>query len=263
MNAGDVRKELLKFSSEDRAKKNAYFFKTGLGQYSEGEIFVGVRTPEIRLVAKEFIDLSLSEVGKLFESEVHEERLTAAILLTFKYHKYPEQREATYSFYLDLLINGTTSQTPEDFSLKGGRSGIDNWDIVDVSAHKIVGRHLASTMGSKDREILYQLAASSELWQNRVAIVATWWLITKELHFIETLKLSKIYMDHPHDLIHKASGWMLREVGKKDLATLTNFLDANSAQMPRTMLRYSIELLPKEARQKYLSLGAGKTLPPH
>ena len=254
MNAGDVRKELLTFSSEDRAKKNAHFFKTGLGQYSEGEIFVGVRTPQIRLVAKEFIDLSLSEVGKLFESEVHEERLTAAILLAFKYHKYPEQREATYSFYLDLLINGTTSQTPEDFSLKGGRSGIDNWDIVAVSAHKIVGRHLTSTMGSKDREIPYQLAASSELWQNRVAIVATWWLITKELHFIETLKLSKIYMDHPHDLIHKASGWMLREVGKKDLATLTNFLDANATQMPRTMLRYAIERLPKETRKKYLAL---------
>ncbi len=253
MNADDVRSELLKFSSEEKALRGAKSFKTGAGQYSEGDKFIGGTVPEIRGVAKDFANLNLSEVKRLFESPIHELRLCAAEILIFKFNgaRLESERKDIYEFYLKVLKQQTSRQQDPGFKLKGARSGIDNWDIVDCSAHKIIGRHLGD---KEDRSELYKLAASSELWQNRVAIVATWWLITKELHFIETLKLSKIYMDHPHDLIHKASGWMLREVGKKDLATLTNFLDANATQMPRTMLRYAIERLPKETRKKYLAL---------
>lgn len=219
---------LHSYGSPERAHGSQRFFKTGPGQYGEGDIFIGTRVPECRLVAKQFKDLSLGELQTHLASGIHEVRLTALLILVEKY-KAKTERETIVRFYLDNLRY------------------VNNWDLVDLSADKILGSYLAD----KEKSILYKLAQSKNLWERRVAIVATLYFIRKGM-FEPTLKIAELLMNDNHDLIHKACGWMLREIGKKNNKYLETFLQMHYKKMPRTMLRYSIERFPPERRKKYL-----------
>ena len=226
-----MKKALRKLASDERAKVSQRFFKTGKGEYGEGDIFIGITVPDTRLVARRFYDLPLVEVQKLLQSAIHEERLCALLMLVDMHQKGDKKnRNDIYSFYLKNL------------------SHVNNWDLVDLSADKIVGAYL----NDKPKNILYRLARSKNVWQRRIAIVATFYFI-KNNTFSETLKISKMFLDDPHDLIHKASGWMLREVGKRSLLTEEKFLKKYYKIMPRTMLRYAIERFPEGKRKYYLS----------
>ncbi|MBK7962575.1 MAG: DNA alkylation repair protein [Bdellovibrionales bacterium] len=206
------------------------FFKTQKGEYGEGDQFLGVMVPETRRVALTFKNLPLPEVKKLLYSVAHEDRLLALVVLVNQY-KIGTQREQNEIF---------------NFYLRHKRQ-VNNWDLVDVSSHHIVGAHLID----KPREPLYKLAHSKSLWDSRIAIVSTYFFI-RQNDFKDTLNISKILLRHPEDLIHKAVGWMLREVGKRDTAILCQYLNKHGPQMPRTMLRYAIERLSQEKRLYYL-----------
>ncbi len=213
-------------------EKVAIFFKTGPGGYAEGDQFLGVKVPFLRRMAKEFIAISLDEVQEILSSKMNEERLLALFILVYKYEKSssPELREKIYQFYLHHLIY------------------VNNWNLVDASAHLILGAHLKD----KDRKILLKLAKSSNIWERRIAIVSTWYYIRKsDLEW--TFKIASLLLKDSHDLIHKAVGWMLREAGKKDEKLLIHFLDQHADQMPRTMLRYAIEKFSDAERKKYMT----------
>ncbi len=253
MNKNPVVEKLRAIADQSRAQSSAWFFKTGPGQYGEGDKFLGISVPNQRLVAKQSLTIGLDEVRELFDSSTHEHRLTAALILTYKFAKADSaQRKILYDFYLDIVLRHTTEQIAPDFLATSERKGIDAWDIVDTSAHKIMGRFLSESTDAS-RDILYQLAASPNLWHNRVAVLTTCWFIARDSDFEDCLQLCSGFLNHKHDLIHKACGWMLREIGKKDLSVLENFLDQNYQDMPRTMLRYAIEKLPESERQRYLS----------
>lgn len=210
--------------------KIARFFKTGRGGYAEVDQFIGVAVPQIRATAKAFIHLSLLEIQELLTSPINEERLLALLILVLQYKKGRENiKEKIYQFYLDNL------------------QYVNNWNLVDSSAHWIVGAHLEK----KNKDILLKLAQSSILWERRVAIVATWYFI-RQNDLTWTLQVAHMLLEDGHDLIHKAVGWMLREAGKRDGAVLVNFLDEHAAKMPRTMLRYAIEKLSVEQKKAYL-----------
>lgn len=213
--------------SPDRATA---YFKTGVGHYAESDVFIGVRVPNVRKIAKSFSDLVLDDIQSLIESRINEERLLALIILTHQYKSAnPHDKEELYKFYLKNLQH------------------VNNWNLVDSSAHLIIGAHL----WNKDRSSLLTLAKSEVLWERRISIVSTWYFIRK--NDIEwTFKIARIMLNDAHDLIHKAVGWMLREAGEKNSNELTKFLDQNAAVMPRTMLRYSIEKFPEEQRKNYL-----------
>lgn len=229
--AETIKKELKKLADKEKAVKLSGFFKTGKGQYGEGDIFIGITVPDQRKTAKLFYDTGLTEIEKLIEDPIHEVRLTALLILIQKYSKADETGKKNIAdFYL--------SKT----------SKINNWDLVDLSAHQIIGNYYYS----KDREILYKLAKSSSLWEQRIAVVSTYYFI-KRNDFKEILAFSEMLLDHKHDLIHKATGWMLRETGKMDLSVLRKFLDKHHKIMPRTMLRYSIEKLDESERTKYMA----------
>ncbi|MGI0048704.1 MAG: DNA alkylation repair protein [Nitrososphaera sp.] len=230
MLAGDVRKELQGRAYPEKTVMLQRFFKTGPGQYGEGDVFIGVIVPESRQVAKKFSQLPLQEVRMLFYSNVHEERLVALLILVQKYAKAQDrEKKEIVKFYLDNIKQ------------------VNNWDLVDLSAPCILGPHLMNS----DRALLYRLAKSGSVWERRIAIVTT-------LHFIrnndlsDTLKIAAMLMQDGHDLVHKASGWMLREVGKRDVAAEKAFLDRHYRVMPRTMLRYAIERLPESKRRRYM-----------
>lgn len=233
--AYSVKKELEKYSNKGKEEIFVRFFKTGKGQYGEGDMFWGITVPNIRDVAKRYFkDISFEEVKKLIESEIHEIRLTGYIILTYKYEKGDkEEKKRVYEFYIDNL------------------KGCNNWDIVDLSCSKILGNHLL--LNSQKRDILYALVKSTNLWEQRISIVSTYSFI-KNNDFKDTLKISKILLSHKHDLIHKAVGWMLREVGKKDINVLREFLNENIKDMPRTTLRYAIERMDKREREIYLCM---------
>lgn len=228
--------ELRKYASTERAKNSAWFFKTGPGQYGEGDKFLGVRVPDIRLVAKKFQNMPLPVVEKLLQSAWHEERLLAVIILVKQFERGDSQvRRAIYEFYLAHTEN------------------INNWDIVDSSARQIVGGYLFGyPKRYNDYQPLRQLAASNSLWERRIAIIATqYWLTQKDAQ--PTLALAEILLHDPEDLMHKAVGWMLREVGKYvDPSLLREFLTRHAAEMPRTMLRYSIEHFDPQERKMWL-----------
>ena len=226
MSAKLAKAALLSFSSPERKKTCESFFKLGAGEYGEGDVFIGVRTPDIRRVAKDFEDLSFQELKDLMTSKIHEERCLALLILIRQYDHNPHE---IYEFYLQHTAY------------------INNWDLVDISAHYIVGKHLLD----KDRAILYDLVRSDNLWERRVAIVATWWFI-RHNDFEDTLFLAKKLLQDKHDLMHKATGWMLREVGKKDVVVLRAFLDQHRLVMPRTALRYAIERFVPEERIQYM-----------
>lgn len=230
MTAGQVSRALKAVATPKKAKASAWFFKTGTGQYGEGDVFVGVTVPEQRHIARQFKDLELAEVKKLLQSKIHEERLTALFILVAQFAKSDgKKRQKIFAFYLENLDR------------------VNNWDLVDSSAHLIIGPQI------KDAKLLEKLAKSPNLWHKRVAMIAT-------AHFIRrrncghALKIAKILINDPHDLIHKAVGWMLREVGKYcGAAVEESFLKQHYQTMPRTMLRYAIEKFPEARRQAYLN----------
>lgn len=233
MTAKDVQQELKKYASDVDAVNLQWFFKTGPGEYGEGDVFIGVRVPAIRKVCKDFKTLPLAEVRKLIESPIHEHRLAGLIILTLQYPK-SENKQAIYDLYIDELAKGN----------------VNNWDIVDVTCRAVVGEHLRG-----DRAKLFKLAESHNLWERRVAIISTFPYIASG-DPTTSLELAELLLHDTHDLMHKAVGWTLREVGKRcDRQLLIAFLDKHAATMPRTTLRYAIEHLPEDVRQHYLRLG--------
>ncbi|OGL31300.1 DNA alkylation repair protein [Candidatus Saccharibacteria bacterium RIFCSPHIGHO2_12_FULL_41_12] len=231
MTAEDFELAIQKYASDSDASFLQRFFKTGEGEYGEGDVFIGARVPDTRKVCKVFKDLSLGEIQKLLDSPIHEHRLAAVILLVNQFNKNKQK-------IFDLYLNNVY------------RNRVNNWDIVDSSAHQIVGGYLID----KPRDLLFDLASSDNLWQRRVAVLATFHFI-KNGHAVTSIELAEKLLKDNHDLIHKAVGWMLREVGGRvDEAILIDFLDKHAHEMPRTMLRYSIEKLPEQTRQHYLKL---------
>ena len=214
-------------ANAEKAKIYQRFFKTDKGEYGEGDIFLGLTVPQSREIAKQFINLKLEKISKHLNSRYHEERLIALLILVEKYKK--EKSPEIINFYL-----------------KNSKQ-INNWDLVDLTADKILGQHLLS----KDKSTIYKLAKSDNLWERRIAIISTFAFIRNN-KFEDTLKLSKTLLKDEQDLIHKAVGWMLREIGKRNQDVLEEFLKKNYKQMPRTMLRYAIEKFPENQRQKYL-----------
>ena len=225
-----LRKELKKHRSREHAKVSQRFFKTGPGEYGEGDVFLGVKVPEIRRIARGNRDVPVEDAVELLRSPIHEERLLALLILVLKYAKGDDRlRKRIYNLYL-----------------KNTRH-INNWDLVDVTAEHVVGAHLYE----RDRGPLYELAGSGSLWERRIAIMATFHFI-KQNDFQDTLRLAENLLADPEDLIHKAVGWMLREVGKRDLPKEERFLRRHYRNMPRTLLRYAIERFPEPRRQAYL-----------
>ncbi|MEK7138349.1 MAG: DNA alkylation repair protein [Patescibacteria group bacterium] len=230
MSLQGLKKEIKKLSSPERAKNSAWFFKTGKGEYGEGDVFVGLTVPLCRKLAQKYSDLELIEIEKLLKSKIHEERLIALLILVHNYQSGTDvEKLKIYRFYIKFA------------------KFVNNWDLVDLSAHKIVGAYLSG----KSKTILYKLARSKNLWEKRIAIISTAWFINNH-QFSDTLKISKILLKDRHDLIHKAVGWMLREVGKKEQKIEEKFLLKHYKDMPRTMLRYAIERFPESQRLKYL-----------
>lgn len=225
-----VKNDLLKLINPQKAQFLQGFFKTGKGGYAEGDKFLGITVPQQRKIAKKYSELSLNEIQKLLEDKLHEVRLTALIILVNKFEgATEEERSKIYNFYLKNTKN------------------INNWDLVDLSASKIVGAYLLD----KNREILYKLAKSKSLWERRIAIVSCYTFI-KNKDLADTLKISENLLLDKEDLIHKATGWMLREIGKQNKKVLEQFLEKHSTSMPRTMLRYAIEKFTPDERQIWL-----------
>ncbi len=222
--------ELKKHENKEQASALQRFFKTGKGEYGAGDIFLGIKVPQQRKIAKQFSSLNLKQLYELLSSGIHEKRLIALLILVDKYKKKSEkEKEEIFGFYL-----------------KNARK-INNWDLVDLSAGKIVGSFLLE----KNRNILYKLAKSENLWEKRISIISTSAFIDKK-DFEDTIKISEILMKDNHDLIHKAVGWMLREVGKRNQEFLEEFLKKHYKKMPRTMLRYAIEKFEESKRKAYL-----------
>jgi 3-methyladenine DNA glycosylase AlkD len=222
--------EIEKSRDDEQAKILRRFFKTGKGEYGEGDVFLGIKVPIQRKISKKYLDLSLSKVKELLKSKIHEYRLIGLLILLDKYKKSSEkEKEEIFNFYLNNIRH------------------INNWDLVDLTAPGIVGDFLLN----KDKKILYSLANSENIWSKRIAIVSTYNFIRK-CEFEDTLTLAEILLKDNHDLIHKAVGWMLREVGKRDKKILEDFLKFHYKKMPRTMLRYAIEKFSEEKRKAYL-----------
>ena len=238
MTAKDAKKKLKSLASPEVAKSSARFFKTGPGEYGEGDIFIGIKVPTLRSMSREFKALPLEDIETLLSSPIHEERHLALMILVLQVAKCDDShRTAVYDFYL------------------GNTRFINNWDLVDCSAPQVVGGFLLN----KPRKRLFDLTKSKCLWERRIAIISTQHFIRHD-DFADTLAISQKLLTDKEDLIHKASGWMLREVGKKDQELLVAFLDQHASDMPRTMLRYAIERFPPELRQGYLAMrkGSGK-----
>ena len=230
MTARDIQKRLKKLGNRQHAAVSRRFFKAGPGDYGEGDVFIGVRVPVLRKLAKEFSALPLDAAARLLQSPIHEQRLLALLLMVRMFSGSDQvTQKAIYETYL------------------GNTKFINNWDLVDSSAEHIVGAYLMD----KSRAPLYLLAGSESLWMRRIAIMATFHFI-KRHDFTDTLEISKLLLADPHDLIHKATGWMLREIGKRHLQTEETFLSEHYKRMPRTMLRYAIERFPEPKRQCYL-----------
>jgi 3-methyladenine DNA glycosylase AlkD len=228
----EIIEELEKYINNDKINVLTRFFKTGKGEYGEGDKFIGVTVPNQRKVVQKFYKMvSVSDVIDLLHSDIHEYRLTSLLLLVkiFEKSKDNDLKREIYEAYI--------SNTDD----------INNWDLVDSSAHKIMGPYLEN----RDRSILYEFAKKNHLWKQRISIMTTFHFI-KNGDFEDALKISKILLNHEHDLIHKAVGWMLREIGNRDYQIEYDFLIKYYNQMPRTMLRYSIEKFDENIRQKFL-----------
>ena len=227
----DLKNELRTLADFEKANILQRFFKTKKGEYGEGDIFLGIIVPNTRKVAKKYTDLKLSEVKKILYSKIHEERLCALLVLVDKFEK----------------VNSLEKGKVFEFYIKNAKQA-NNWDLVDLSAPKIVGEYLLD----KPKDILYKFAESKNLWEKRISIISTFTFI-KNHKYEDNFKIAEILMGDKHDLIHKAVGWMLREVGKRSLKDEEKFLKKYRGKMPRTMLRYAIEKFPEEERLKYLN----------
>ena len=229
-NLTQLKKELKKLADPKQAEVLQRFFKTGKGEYGEGDIFLGIKVPVQREVANKFGELFLEDIEKLLKSKIHEHRLTALFILIKQYERADKKKRARiFNFYLKNTKN------------------INNWDLVDISAPKVVGDYLLN----KPRSVLYKLAKSNNLWERRIAIISTFTFIRNN-EFRDTLKIAEILLNDKHDLIHKAVGWMLREVGKRDQKIEEEFLKKHYLKMPRVMLRYAIERFEERKRKFYL-----------
>jgi 3-methyladenine DNA glycosylase AlkD len=226
-----IADSLARFADPQKAKVLSGFFKTGKGEYGEGDVFIGVKVPESRKVARMFLDVDLETVKGLLESRVHEHRLTGFLILVEKFNAGDASaKRAIYTFYM-----------------KNSKRA-NNWDLVDLTADKIVGEFLLD----KDKSVLYGLAKSENVWERRIAIVSTFAFIKKG-RFDETLKIAEMLLEDRHDLIQKAVGWMLREVGKRGgLGQEEGFLKKHSKKMPRTMLRYAVERFGERKKRTYI-----------
>lgn len=232
-----LRARLRALADPRVAEASRWFFKTGVGEYGHGDRFLGIRVPVLRKVAREFRSAPLSAASRLLRSPFHEERLVALFMLVERYkHGTPADQQRIYERYL--------AHVPRH---------VNNWDLVDSSAPYIVGAYL----DERPRDVLYDLARSPQLWCRRVAIMATFWFIRRG-QFADTLALAEILLGDREDLIHKAVGWMLREVGNRDRATAEAFVRRHVSRMPRTMLRYAIEKYPERVRRAYLALPASR-----
>ena len=233
MTLPEARAALRALANSDTARVLQSFFKTGPGEYGEGDVFLGVKVPPVRAIANRCGDLPLADVTRLLRSRFHEERLLALLVLVRQYAKGDAaRRREVYELYL------------------ANTAYINNWDLVDTSAHFIVGPHLAGRPGTTPAPLL-KLARSASVWERRIAIIATLHFI-RQREFAATLRIATLLLADEHDLIHKAVGWMLREVGNRDVAVLREFLDAHHKAMPRTMLRYAIERLTPDERRRYM-----------
>ena len=226
-----AREEIRALANKEIAQHSLKFFKTDKGEYGHGDLFLGVRAPKIRLIAKKHIDISITDMKTLIQSKYHEERFLGLIILVNKYAKTKDKknRNQLYKIYVSSF------------------KYINNWNLVDVTCPHVTGKHLID----KDRTILYKWAKSEDLWTKRIAMVSTFSFIRKN-DLEDTFKIAEILLHDEHDLIHKAVGWMLREAGKRDLKREETFLKKYYKTMPRTMLRYAIEKFPETKRQKYL-----------
>lgn len=230
MKAEAIQKELKRLGSKEKAKVLQGFFKTGPGEYGEGDCFLGIKVPELRKLAKKHQAISIREIDQLLKSSIHEERLLSLFMLVRRYSKGDDaEQKMIYELYLKHT------------------KFVNNWDLVDGSAEHIVGAFLRG----RSKKPLYSLAKSKNLWERRISIMSTFHFI-KHNEFSETLKISEILLADDEDLIHKAVGWMLREIGKRHLPLEKKFLKEHYKAMPRTMLRYAIEKFPESERQRYL-----------
>jgi 3-methyladenine DNA glycosylase AlkD len=230
MTIQQIKKRLKQLANKEKAEILQRFFKTGPGEYGEGDVFIGVKVPDLRKVAKNFQYIGIKDVIILLESAIHEERLLALLILVSKYVKGNETaKKEIYKLYLKKT------------------TFINNWDLVDVTAQHIVGDYLMD----KNKSPLYRLTKSKDLWERRIAVMATFCFIKRE-RYEDTLKIAKILLNDKEDLIHKAVGWMLREIGKRNMVIEETFLKQHYKEMPRTMLRYAIEKFPEPKRQQYL-----------
>lgn len=226
----DLQTHLLGLADPAKARILSSFFKTGKGQYGEGDVFLGITVPDQRRAAKKYAGLSLTDVQSLLASEIHEHRLTALLILVHQFGKADERgRGGIVQFYL-----------------RNARY-VNNWDLVDLSADKILGAFLVD----REATILYDLAASENVWERRIAVVSTFAFIRKH-RFDDTLRIAALLLEDPHELVHKAVGWMLREVGKRDVEAEERFLERYSGTMPRVMLRYAIERFSEDKKKYYM-----------
>jgi len=226
-----IERRLRTLADATIAEHHLRFFKCGPGQYGEGDAFLGIMVPMLRTLSKEFTPIPVAEAVALLQSKWHEARLLALMVLVRKYERGDDaMREETYRSYL------------------ANTHRINNWDLVDASAPNIVGAYLLQ----RDRAVLYDLAKSESLWERRIAIIATQHFIRRD-DFDDTLRIAEILLDDRHDLIHKASGWMLREAGKRNQPLLERFLRKHAKRMPRTMFRYAIERFSPERRAQYMA----------
>jgi 3-methyladenine DNA glycosylase AlkD len=230
MKAKDIQIELKILENKQQAEILKKFFKTGPGEYGEGDLFLGIKVPVLRKISQKYQNIELEEIKEILYSPIHEHRMLALFILILIYNKGDYiTKKKIYKLYLQST------------------QFINNWDLVDCSAEHIVG----SFLFNRDKTTLYTLAKSKILWERRISVIATFYFI-KHHTFSETLKIAEILIKDQHDLIHKAVGWMLREIGKRDLSCEENFLKKHYQYMPRTMLRYALEKFPKEKRGKYL-----------
>lgn len=235
-NSRAVIHDLADLSSPERARSSMRFFKTSKGQYGYGDTFIGVSVPDQRIVAKRYASLELPELAKLLASKVHEHRLTALIILGIQFASADSlRRDQIVQFYLQRIDR------------------VNNWDLVDSSAAQILGMHLIGK-SKRERKILETLSVSHNIWHRRIAIIATHAFI-RQGNVEDAIKLSEMLLSDTHDLMYKAVGWTLREVGKRSLPALEAFLQKHATQMPRTALRYAIERFPESVRKEYLKIG--------
>ena len=225
-----LEKQILQKADPKRAMLSQRFFKTGKGEYGEGDVFLGLSVPEQRKIARSNLSVGFEELRTLLYSHYHEFRLVALFILTYQYEKFTTQRKAVVDFYIEH------------------KEQVNNWDLVDSSAYKILGNYLFD----KDRAILFSFISHPNLWVNRIAVVSTFYFIKKK-DYKDAVLIIRQSLHHHHDLIHKANGWMLREIGKQNEGVLRKFLDKHVHEMPRTTLRYAIERLDQPTKKDYMS----------